>query len=222
MPQHKLRCVARVIGAVQQTGEMADKHPDWIQQAVLSVALRDQDVFYNAFNDEFLTTKFDVHEAIDSGYLMWDLNDPTTLLHRNGERICQTALGTDRVEYAAKFLATRSPETLNSIQNLLGRGRVAEEPSEAATAQSENNKYAEIMKNGTKTQIIDAIIEYSDAIPERENKLIYFDGAYGKWGQTLLRMKDSKERGRESVRECLLNDEFLFNEIRREFAKRII
>lgn len=228
LPFNQLKAVARVTGAVDTTGRLDNMDSDEIRHNLLSLSRRDPKLFEQVTKDTNLTVKFDIHDALDKGYIMWDSHDTMVLRFSNGNQILKSSMGEDKVTYAANFLSQKSPETLNSIRRLLGRAEIdfeQEVNTESVTIKDEYKKYADILVGGVRSEIIDAFFDYSNEMKGNENKLIWFDGAYGKWGDVNLFndsiVKEKKMKGRDAVREFLTVDNFMFNQVREDFMKRI-
>lgn len=221
MPTEKMDAIARVLGVVSSSAMIETLGASHIKRDLLATALRDETGFYAALKDEYLNVKFDMYSALDQNILMWDTQDPTVLRFSNGNQIVKTSLGSDKMTYAARYLAENSPETLNQIRRLLGKGVIEDAPIDLVGAPSENSEYSDALLNGTTADIIAAMIKFSDSKSGNE-KLIYFDGAYPKWGNVLLKKEGSKLKGRPLIHECLLGDDFLFDQMRQDFSKRIM
>lgn len=228
LPFNNLKAVARVTGAVDTTGRLDSMDSDEIRHNLLSLSRRDPRLFEQVLNDTNLTVKFDIHDALDKGYIMWDTHDTMVLRFSNGNQILKSTMGDDKITYAARFLSERSPETLNTIRRLLGRAEIdlsQDTDTTAVTINEEYKKYADILSGGSRGEIIDAFFDYSNQMKGNENKLIWFDGAYGKWGDVNLFnddiVKGRKLKGRDAVREYLLTDDFMFSQVREDFTKRI-
>ena len=214
LDENKLKAVARVSGAISKVEDFD------VQSAKYKLIMRvkkveGQRVLEELLADPMLEYRFDIHDAMDSGVLMWSRQNPNLLVWKAGGTVCTVPAGTqDKVRYAAQYLYNNGFDTLTTIRKMLGRITVDE-----AVEETQSTDLADWLKSASKEAIVEKILEWNKDNPDFA--FLKFKGPY-MYFEDIKLTKDNTSRGREGATEYLLESEKTFEDVYKVWTKYVL
>ena len=214
----KGNAILRVSGTIRHIGEITKMSPKQTKFYLIDLVKKDADKFEKVFNDHYLQTKYDILTALDTNNLKWTGAYNTTLVDTTrGEVICNAPQGDDKLQFAASYLFDRSPETYSYIRKMIGRGEAT-----SAGKGTDSTDPRDIIANGTKEQIVDAIIAWHRDT-SIEDKVFDVKGPDIRFNGVVLSDPFGNTKGYNAVKVHLMEDsnEETFNAVFNLWVKQV-